>query len=103
MQTRESAYNGQLARRLRDICNESARHKRLRKLAWWLCVMTLMGLSLSLLGCNHNPPLPCEPLGSPLKPALSQPMPSVSYQLSAANDIRRWQEMLKATSQTSKP
>ena len=64
---------------------------------------TLMLLALLLTGCGHQPTLPCETQPSPKMPALSEPLPSVSYSISVGERIKNWGLSLTGTPQTSKP
>ena len=65
--------------------------------------LTLLVLGPLLGGCVHQPTQPCPPPTPITLPALSQPLPSVSYSLTAQKRIAGWQKTLDATSPTSKP
>lgn len=66
-------------------------------------VVMLTGLVLLLSACQTPPPKPCEKPAPVTMPALSEPMPSATYSLSAASDTRRWLKRVTDTSATSKP
>lgn len=68
-----------------------------------VCAVMLMALVLLLSACQTLPPKPCEKPAPATMPALSEPMPSVTYSLSAASDTRRWLKRVTDTSATSKP
>ena len=60
-----------------------------------------MLLALSLIGCATPSPQPvvvCP--ANPPPPALSEPMPAVSYSLSAQQRIQSWRQSLTATPAT---
>lgn len=65
---------------------------------------TLALLVLNLTACAHNCPTPpAASLTLPPPPSLSTPLPSVSYSLSAAEDIKSWGLRLTATQMMSAP
>lgn len=65
---------------------------------------TLTLLALSLSACAHNSPTPpAASLQLPPPPSLSTPLPSVDYSLTAARNIRAWQQKLQATQLMSAP
>ena len=99
----ESHSNAPLARPLKATCPESTQHKLQRRivLGFWLLSAILLGLLL--MACATPQPLPCEPLASPLMPAIQTPPPKQSYLLSAQTEISTWQLRLKATTPTPKP
>ena len=69
----------------------------------WLCAVILIALVLSLSGCATRSPVLCpEPVLPPM-PALSEPIPPVSYSLRAQQSFKQWQELLIGTPQTPKP
>ena len=54
--------------------------RRTVRLFAWLCFAgMLMVLVLPLSGCHSLPIVPCETVKLPSPPALSQPLPSVTY------------------------
>ena len=58
-------------------------------------------LALSLIGCaapSASPAVVCP--ANPPPPALSEPMPAVSYSLSAQQRIQTWRQSLTATPTT---
>lgn len=63
----------------------------------------LMGVVLLLSACRTLPSKPCEKPAPVMMPALSEPLPSVNYSLSAQQDIESWAKKLRAMSPTSKP
>ena len=67
----------------------------------WLRAVMLMPLVLSLIGCatTSQPPVAVCPANPP-PPALSEPMPAVSYSLSAQQRIQTWRQSLTATPTT---
>ena len=67
------------------------------------CVLTLLPLALSLPGCSPLPRLPSAPPEPLPRPALTEPLPSVSYSLSAQALLRSWQKSLIGTSRTFAP
>lgn len=66
-----------------------------------LCVGLLL-IVLTSSGCCTKPvQQPCAPLPPVLMPALSEPLPSVDYSITAAKTIKTWANALTATSATS--
>ena len=63
----------------------------------------LMLLALSMSGCNHNPPLPCEPLPPVSMPVTVSQPPKVSYSLQAQGLYKQWSQTLTNASATSPP
>ena len=69
-----------------------------------LCALMLTALALSLTACASNPPMPpVESPRLPPPPSLSTPLPSVSYSLTAAGDIKSWAQKQTATRLMSAP
>lgn len=71
------------------------------KPAPWLRAVMPMLLALSLIGCATPSPQPvvvCP--ANPPPPALSEPMPAVSYSLSAQQRIQTWRQSLTGTPAT---
>lgn len=66
--------------------------------AWMLLAAVLL-----LTGCGHLPTPPCEPQPLPKMPALSEPLPSVSYSKQVQTNIESWEKRLIATPMTSRP
>lgn len=66
-----------------------------------LPAMMLIALALSSTGCASNsvPPVADCPANPPA-PALSQPMPAVSYSLSVQASFKAWREKLTGTQPT---
>lgn len=64
----------------------------------------LLFCALSVTACAHNSPKPPAALPTlPPPPSLSTPLPSVDYSLTAARNIRAWQQTLQATQLMSAP
>ena len=103
MQIHESSYNGQHARKLRDLLRNSQQRKTMRRIAGWLCVLMLAGLVMSAMGCASKPPIPCEVLPVMPLPALTEPLPSVSYSERLSQSLLRWQSVLTDIQMTQKP
>ena len=57
----------------------------------------LMALALSLTGCASRSPALCQEQVLPAMPALSQPIPPVSYSLNVQRSLQTWREKLTAT------
>ena len=71
------------------------------KPAPWLRAVMPMLLALSLIGCATPSPQPAAVCpANPPPPALSEPMPAVSYSLSAQQRIQTWRQSLTATPTT---
>ena len=71
------------------------------KPAPWLRAVMPMLLALSLIGCATPSPQPLAVCpANPPPPALSEPMPAVSYSLSAQQRIQTWRQSLTATPTT---
>ena len=67
------------------------------------CVLTLLPLALSLPGCSQLPTVP-PALPDPIpKPALTQPLPLVSYSISVQQSLQNWAQRLTGTFPTSAP
>jgi hypothetical protein len=103
MQTNELAYNATLAKRLNASKVRSSWHKMLLLNAAVILMLCVVIAMLLLVGCATQQQVPCEPLASPLGPALLTPLPPVSYSISAQRDIQTWQQRLTGTPATSKP
>lgn len=80
-----------------------SKHRVQRMLARLVSGVTLIALAALLSGCHTAPTVPCSPPEPPTMPALSQPLPSETYSISAEKNIRLWQMMLDGTLVTSKP
>lgn len=80
---------------------------RLHKMLPWDVLLTyvvlLMVVVLLLSACTTQPQQPCERPTPVTRPALSEPLPSVDYSLTAQKNIETWEKRLRATSPTSKP
>ena len=57
----------------------------------------LMALALSLTGCASRSPALCQEQVLPAMPALSEPIPPVSYSLNVQRSLQTWREKLTAT------
>ena len=63
-----------------------------------LIVVMLSALVLLLTACGTTSPVcPTESQPLPAMPSISTPLPSVSYSISAQQDIQAWQAKLRAT------
>ena len=54
------------------------------------CALMLLPASLLLTGCKTLPPAPCVQPAPVSRPALQYPLPTVSYSLTAQQDIETW-------------
>jgi len=90
-------------RQLFGNLRRSSQHRARLRLGWLLCAGMLMALALLLSACTTPPTPPCEVQKPPTPPALSQPMPSESYSVSAARAIEAWRKLLMGTPAMSKP
>lgn len=71
-----------------------------RPAPWLLAAMPML-LVLSLTGCATPPAPPVAVCpANPPPPALSEPIPAVSYSLSAQQRIQSWRQSLTGTPQT---
>lgn len=72
-------------------------------LARWSCVAILMLLILSLSGCAWLCPTPETPpeQSLPRMPALTEPLPEISYSLRVQQKLQTWREKLTDTPPTS--
>lgn len=73
---------------------------RLGALLGSLALLSLLAASLG--GCATTCPPPPEPVFPP-KPALVEPLPLVTYSLSAQTDTEQWRRKLTVTPATPKP
>jgi len=67
------------------------------RVEWLLCVLTLIGLAMLLMGCATPPPPSSETQVLPSKPALSQPLPSEKYSDRVLRNIKLWESRLMGT------
>lgn len=67
------------------------------------CALSLLALGTLLSGCAAPLPARSLPPAPVTMPVLSEPMPSVSYQLNASKSISRWQKLLTDIPPTFKP
>lgn len=67
------------------------------------CGLMLLSLGSLLTGCAQLPTAPSRLPGPVTMPVLSQPLPPVSYSISAQESIRSWQKKLTDMYQTSEP
>jgi hypothetical protein len=81
----------------------SSRRKALLLAVRSLFGATLLVLVLTLSACHTLPQQPCERPVLPMPPALSEPLPSVSYSISAGLRIKSWANALTGTQTTLKP
>ncbi len=78
-------------------------HKTRRYSASVWFVMRLLMVASLLSACHVLPKKPSAEPKPVTLPALTQPLPKVSYSISAGNDIEAWRKLLTGTSTTSKP
>ena len=89
-------------RRRFGVRKSSSRHRQQRIAARLFFGVTLIALVLLLSACHTLPSRPCEMPPLPTPPALSQPMPPVSYLLQSQQSDENSQKKLTGTSMTSK-
>lgn len=91
-------------RRLLGVRMRSSKRRMQRKLVTVICVLLLVLLVTSVSGCGWSLRKPNDDSQVfPPKPALSEPIPSVTYSTSAQSDIQAWRKKLTDTPTTSKP
>ncbi len=103
MHNSESPSLGQLGQHLSAIRRRSQQRKLLRQTVAFAIGLLLMVLAMLATGCASPPPPPSEPLEKTQPPALTQPLPSVSYSKQAQALIESWQKRVIGMSATSKP
>lgn len=81
----------------------SSSHKMKRLLALFGCAVIWMALGMNLIGCATRSTVICPEPVIPAMPALSEPIPPVSYSLRAQQSFKAWQERLIGTPTTPKP
>ena len=89
--------------RLYAIRKRSLLRKVKRHAGLLICAGTLLALGLLLTGCAPQPIRPCETQPPVSMPALSEPLPSVSYSIQCGSAYQNWGLSLTGTPQTSKP
>ncbi len=67
------------------------------------CALLLMLLAMSLTACGTRQARPSEMPEIPPPPALTEPLPSEPYSISARRDMAHWRQKLTDTPPTSKP
>lgn len=82
------------------VRNRSLLRKTKLKLALAFFAWTLLGAALLLSGCHTLPNQPCETQPLPTMPALSEPIPLVSYSLQWQRLAQEWQKRLTFTQTT---
>ena len=76
--------------------------RMLALLGLFACAVIWIALALSLTGCAHNSPSPCPEQKLPPAPALSEPIPPVSYSLRAQRSLSKWEASLIESTQTGR-
>lgn len=75
-----------------------------KRLRGWLFYAAMQIVAVGhLSACQTLLTQPCEPVKPLMPPALSEPLPSVSYSVSAGQRIKTWAQLLTDTPQTLKP
>ena len=90
-------------RRLFGALRQSSRRRARRRFVSAIFAMTLLALVLLLSACTTQPQQPCETPQFPTQPALSEPLPLVTYSKRVQNDTETWAKRVTGTSATSKP
>ena len=103
MQNRNWLTSDFQQRRLFASLRRHSKRRTYQRLVLLACVVTLMVFVPLLSGCHTLPTPPCEQQPLPMKPALSEPLPSESYSMQAQKNIQTWQKKLDATPTTSRP
>lgn len=67
------------------------------------CALTLLAVGTLLAGCSQPPRLPSLQPSPTTRPVLTEPVPSVSYSISAQRSIEAWRKKLTGIPPTSKP
>jgi ABC-type phosphate transport system substrate-binding protein len=88
-------------RRLFGALRQSSKLRARRRFGLLLLGVTLLALVLLLSACTTQPQQPCEMQPLPMRPALSEPLPSVSYSSKVQSDTEAWAKRVTGTSQTS--
>jgi hypothetical protein len=84
------------------VSEMSQRRRTLRRCGYVIFVLLLIAVELLLSACQTQPTVQCEVQKPVTMPALSQPLPSESYSISAATAIEAWRKLLIDTPATSK-
>ena len=104
MQNRNWLKSDLTQRRLFAVSRTSFKRRMQRRLVSVACVLMLLALAASLTGCGmFSKTTSAEPQVFPPRPALTEPLPLVTYSKSAQADIQAWQKKLTGTPVTSKP
>lgn len=90
-------------RRLFDARKSSLQRRAQRLAARLFFGAMLMALVLHLSACHSLPNRPCEMPQLPMQPALSQPLPSVTYSKQVQSNTEAWAKRVTGTSTTSAP
>lgn len=86
-----------------DASTTPSMHKMPLFSAIVLFVTKLLVVASLLSACQTPPQRPSAEPKPVTLPALTQPLPKISYSVSAGNDIEAWRKLLTGTSTTSKP
>lgn len=87
-------------RRLFGVLRRSSQRRMQRRFVSVICAMMLLALVLLLSGCQTPPTQQCETQPLPTEPALSEPVPSVSYSEQWRKLAQEWQKRLTFTRPT---
>ena len=90
-------------RRLFGALKRSSKRRMQRRLVSVICAALLLLLVLLLTACAHQLPQPCPQQQTTMQPALSEPIPSVSYLGQWRLLAEEWRKKLTFTHQTLKP
>lgn len=71
--------------------------------ARWLCAVIVIVLILNLSGCASRSSVICQDPVMPQPPALSEPIPPVSFSLSVQRLLSKWEAALIGMPTTPKP
>ena len=102
MQNRNWLMSNNQQRRIFGGLTTPSRPKPERPIAPWLCVLIVIALLLSLGGCATQSTVPCKPQAPIQLPALSEPLPSVTYSQSWAALEQSLRKKLIESTQTGK-
>lgn len=79
MQNSNWRMNDLRQRRLFGALRQSSKRRARQRFGLLLCGVMLMGLVLLLSACTTQPQQPCEMPQFPMRPALSEQLPLVTY------------------------
>ena len=84
-------------RRLFGALRQSSKLRAQRRFVSAIFAMTLLALVLLLSACTTQPQQPCETPQFPTQPALSEPLPSVTYSEQWRLLAEAWRKKLTGT------